>query len=505
MIKITTTNNPNYLHLAAEQDIFNFFYQEFKAKDKNAYFSPLYRAKKWDGYIRFLDKQGYFLSGLLIEILRLSKINNFKIQFDKNLVLNPFKFEKSEIELSLKDVKLFDDQLEAVEKMLKYNYGLCKLPTSTGKSYIEIVIMNLFRLKGLKNMILIVPRASLVEQIYADMTTKSPFIAPSESGRLYGGFKEWDKPIVIATWQSLKILLELDKEYGKRFDVLIQDEVHVTSSMAKVTKEVITSFPCKYKYGFSATILSKESNKLEYLNSVSLFGPITATNTIKNLQDLGRISEAEIRVKLLNYPIQPEIKDYNEYEDFIRYDPKRRNYILDLVEEIRKENHSANGLILIRNVDFAQEMAEELRNRFNGDVHLIQGVTKVTDRINIKEEIKTSEGQILVATTGTFGMGENIPNLHYLILVQARKSEIEAIQTCGRLLRIFPGKDKALIFDITDNLCVVCEKEIKDKDGNVIETKKIRKYFGKRHLKNRIETFNLHGLKVVGIEKVLLK
>ena len=495
MIVINKTDNPNWIRVEAEKSIFSFLQLHFSVKDKNCFWSPLFRQKKWDGKIRFLRADGLILSGLLVEILRIAKINKWQVQFDKALILNDNKFQKSEIELSLKDATLFPDQIEVIEKMLKYRIGLCKLPTSSGKSYIEIAIMNLMRLRGIKDMILIVPRQTLVEQIYEDLVLKSPFIKPAEVGRLYGGMKEWDKSVVVATWQSLTTLLQLDKNYGKRFELLIQDEVHVASANAKVTKEVITSFHPKFKYGFSATVISRDVDKMEYFNSVSLFGPVTATNTIKSLQADNRISDAEIRVKLLSYPIQPEIKTYNEYQDFIRYSPKRRDYIVELVNQAKLRMPKSNGLILIRNVDFAKEMAEMLQENFGDNVHLIEGSVKVDNRIEIKDTIKEGENQILVATTGCFSIGENVPNLHWLILVQARKSEVEAIQQIGRLLRVFPGKKKAVIYDITDNLVVVKEKE----DGT-----QIKKNFGKRHLKKRIEVFNQYGLEVVGIEKVFI-
>ena len=495
MIKVAKTDNQNYLLVEADKSIFDFLQNHFAIKDKNAFWSPLYKKKLWDGKIRFLRKDGTILSGLLVEILRIAKINHWDVDFDHSLIVNRQKFDRKEIEDSLKDVELYEDQVDTIEKLLKYNYGLCKLPTSSGKSYIEIAMMNLFRSRGIKDMILVVPRQTLVEQIYDDLTTKSKLIKPEECGRLYGGHKEWDRTVVVATWQSLATLLQLDPNYGKRFGLLIQDEVHISSSSAKVTKEVIGAFAAKYKYGFSATVISRDTDKLEYYNSVSLFGPITASNTVKQLQRENRISQAEIRVKLLSYPVQPEIKTYKEYEDFIRYNPKRRNYIFELVKEIRERLPKSNGLILVRNVDFAKEFATTLQDEFGDDVHIIEGSVKISDRLDIKNEIRESENQVLVATTGTFGMGENIKNLHWLILVQARKSEIETIQTVGRLLRVFPGKKEALIYDITDNLVVVKERE----DGTTI-----KKNFGKRHLKKRVETFLKYGLKVVGVEQVFI-
>ena len=116
-----------------------------------------------------------------MEVIRIAKKNNWKVKFDRDWLMNDKQFEVSEIEMSLKGVDLFkDSQLPHVQKMLKYKNGMGKLPTSIGKSYMQIAIMNLYKLKGINNQILIVPRASLVEQIYEDLTTHSRFIMNQE-------------------------------------------------------------------------------------------------------------------------------------------------------------------------------------------------------------------------------------------------------------------------------------------------------------------------------------
>ena len=86
MIKIEKTSNHNQLRLIADKTIFEFLQNHFTVKDKNCYFSPLYRAKRWDGKIRFLRKDGIILSGLLVEVLRIAKINQWSIA----VVFNPF-------------------------------------------------------------------------------------------------------------------------------------------------------------------------------------------------------------------------------------------------------------------------------------------------------------------------------------------------------------------------------------------------------------------------------
>ena len=51
---------------------------------------------------------------------------------------------------------------------------------------------------------------------------------------------------------------------------------------------------------------------------------------------------------------------------------------------------------------------------------------------------------------GTLSTGISIKNLHFLILADSFKSETIIIQSIGRLLRLFDGKAKAVIFDLVD-------------------------------------------------------
>jgi hypothetical protein len=48
---------------------------------------------------------------------------------------------------------------------------------------------------------------------------------------------------------------------------------------------------------------------------------------------------------------------------------------------------------------------------------------------------------------------------------------------------------------------LVVIKEKTEEDGSITF---VKKYFGKRHLKKRIDVFQKYGLEVVGIEKVFL-
>ena len=65
--------------------------------------------------------------------------------------------------------------------------------------------------------------------------------------------------------------------------------------------------------------------------------------------------------------------------------------------------------------------------------------------------------------------GVSIKNLHYLIMADSFKSEQIVIQSIGRLLRLFEGKEKAVIFDLVD---VFSEEMNNILYGHYIERKK---------------------------------
>jgi superfamily II DNA or RNA helicase len=61
---------------------------------------------------------------------------------------------------------------------------------------------------------------------------------------------------------------------------------------------------------------------------------------------------------------------------------------------------------------------------------------------------------IIVASFGTFSTGINIRNLHNIIFASPSKSRIRNLQSIGRGLRKGAGKEKAVLFDIADDLRV---------------------------------------------------
>jgi superfamily II DNA or RNA helicase len=75
-------------------------------------------------------------------------------------------------------------------------------------------------------------------------------------------------------------------------------------------------------------------------------------------------------------------------------------------------------------------------------------MARIIDKKKVMKEKEAAK--VLVASYGTLSTGVSIKNLHYLIMADSFKSEQLVIQAIGRTLRLFDGKDSAIVFDLVD-------------------------------------------------------
>jgi len=113
-------------------------------------------------------------------------------------------------------------------------------------------------------------------------------------------------------------------------------------------------------------------------------------------------------------------------------------------------------LILYQMVDkhgqILYDMIKDTKNIGDRKVFFIHGGTDVTDREEVRRIMETENDAIVVASFGTFSTGINIRNLHNIIFASPSKSRVRNLQSIGRGLRQSEGKEKAILYDIADDL-----------------------------------------------------
>ena len=88
----------------------------------------------------------------------------------------------------------------------------------------------------------------------------------------------------------------------------------------------------------------------------------------------------------------------------------------------------------------------------NRKVFFVHGGVEAEDREEIRSIMEKENDAIVVASYGTFSTGINIRNLHNIIFASPSKSRIRNLQSIGRGLRQFSGKESATLYDIADDL-----------------------------------------------------
>ena len=85
------------------------------------------------------------------------------------------------------------------------------------------------------------------------------------------------------------------------------------------------------------------------------------------------------------------------------------------------------------------------------NIFFIAGETSVEDRESIRQ-ITEVENSIIVASSGVLSTGVNIKNLQSLIFAHPYKGKIRNLQSIGRVLRLDDKENKAILFDVVDDL-----------------------------------------------------
>ena len=86
------------------------------------------------------------------------------------------------------------------------------------------------------------------------------------------------------------------------------------------------------------------------------------------------------------------------------------------------------------------------------DVFFIAGETDVEERESIRAITEKCKDAIIIASSGVLSTGVNIKNLQSLIFAHPYKAKIRNLQSIGRILRLDDKNNKAVLYDIVDDL-----------------------------------------------------
>lgn len=438
-------------------DFFTFFVPGFQ-------FTPAYRNKIWDGKIRLFDLRTFEIyHGLLPYIETFCEERGYKFEYgnprpDLTDDYSEYLADKFIKELDVHSrgdpIGVRDYQKTAFVNAMRNRRGLFLSPTASGKSLIiYLILRQLLDYKGCKKGLIVVPTTSLVEQLtsdFADYSTANGFDVDTSMHKIYQG-KDKDSEtakVYISTWQSI---YNQPKEYFEQFDFVIGDEAHLFKAQS-LTKIMTQCTNTKYRIGLTGTLDGTKTHKLVL---EGLFGPVLRVTTTKELMDNKQVADFTIKCLVLKHDdeicVLMKKKTYQEEIEYLILNETRNKFIKNLSVSLK-----GNTLILYQYVDkhgkILYDMITKTKNIGDRKVFFVYGKTDTEIREEIRRITETLNDAIIVASYGTFSTGINIRNLHNIIFASPSKSRVRNLQSIGRSLRLGENKDKAVLYDIADDL-----------------------------------------------------
>jgi superfamily II DNA or RNA helicase len=437
-----TKHNEVYLHISCPRGIAYELRDYFSFTVPNFQYMPASKEGNWDGQIRLFNiKTGLIYFGLRHCIEEFCKKNKYEVEYDD---MDSF----ASLEFSLKEAKEFfnslklpfelhEHQIDAFIHAIREKRSLLLSPTASGKTAIIYLLCSFYKKKTL----IIVPNTALISQITGDFA-KYGFegkIHPIYSGQA----KDAKEQIYCSTWQSL---MRLPKSYFNQFELVIVDEAD--QAEAKCLSSILIKLTnCIYRYGLTGTLKGTKTNQLIL---EGLFGQIKTVATTQELIEKNIISSFIIKCVILTYPekLRKTKRTYQNEIKFLVENESRNRFIKNLSLSVE-----GNTLVLFNFIKHGKHLydiiLQEIKDR---PIFYVSGEIEGEERDLIKEIVDREKNAIIIASIGVFSRGINIKSLKNIIFTSPSKARRRVLQAIGRALRKSPLKDKAIIFDIVDNL-----------------------------------------------------
>lgn len=399
------------------------------------------------------------------------------------------------------DVKIRPYQNDAIEKWEEHNFvGIFDMATGTGKTYTGLAaIAHLFKKnKNRLAVIIVAPYQHLVEQWKEDIVKfgMKPIICYSSSKQ-----KDWRNRLKTAvtgfnfkvtnhfcaiatnaTFSGADFQNEIARIKGDV--VIVGDEAH-NFGAENLNKMLPHNFP--YRLALSATI-ERHGDEEGTQNIYNYFGEKCIEYTLKDAID------NDMLTKYYYYPVEvslneEELQEYveltekltasvakhksgkklelNDYEKMILIQRARvvagaRNKIEALREQITPYKDDSNILVYCGATTYEEEKKSEadgseirqiekvvdmLGNELKMKVSPFTSDESATDREQIKKSFQSGKSLQALVAIRCLDEGVNIPSIRTAFILASSTNPKEYIQRRGRVLRKYPGKSKAEIYD----------------------------------------------------------
>lgn len=363
------------------------------------------------------------------------------------------------------EIKPYDYQEEAIQKMIKAKRGILNARCGSGKS---IMALEIIRRIGYKALIICHTNELLLQ--FKDYLVNDLGLQKGEYGIIAAGKIEIGSLVTVALRQTLvnTDLLQYKFEWG----TIIVDECHnIAGNTTYVSQyqKILNNLAAEYRIGLTATAFRNDG----LTNCMfSLINKVKAIVDEKDIAD--KIIKAQIKPIYTNYEIPfyatktDGTLDYTKMPTCMAEDKDRNELILDLL----KQNEDNYCLILSDRLEGLKYLHDSL-----GKGTMIDGSQTSKKAKKEREEaitkIRNKEEHYLFATLQLAREGLDIKPLNRLFLIAPTKNKAVLIQAVGRVERKDEGKETPIVYDFVDNdlyyeKAFKTRKTIYKKNGNIL-------------------------------------
>ena len=333
--------------------------------------------------------------------------------------------------------------LENIRNLIKHGEDKAILvsATGTGKTYASAFAVKDF---NPKRFLFLVHREQIAKQSIE--AYKNVFNDHENFGLLTGNRKDYDKPYLFSTIQTMSkedVYKRFDRDY---FDYIIVDEVHKAGAASYL--KVISYFEPEFLLGMTAS-----PERTDGFNIYDLFD-----NNIAHEIRLQEALEEDLLCPFHYFGISDvefetgEIDD--DFTDFnLLASDERVDYLIEKSEFYSYSGSRRKALVFCSRKREAKLLAEKFNERGYSSIFLSgdDSQDKRKDAIERLTDDSHPNKLEFIFTVDIFNEGVDIPEINQVLLVRPTESPIIFIQQLGRGLRKYLNKEYVVILDFIGN------------------------------------------------------
>jgi superfamily II DNA or RNA helicase len=330
-------------------------------------------------------------------------------------------------------------QATAVDTMLGHDHGVLVAPPGTGKTVMGAAIIAARNLPTL----VLVHRKPLLDQWRVQLV-ETLGLSSNQVGQIGGGK---NKPTGMVDLAMIQSLSRLDNPEGlfQRYGAVVIDECHHLPAFS--FESCVRRAPARHVLGLTATPYRRDG--LQGIITMQC-GPIRHTISPRDAEpDAPR---PHLRVRATDFGLE-ESDDASIQEVFRALVNDQQRTALVCEDVLAALSQRRRCLVLSQWKDHVHLIAEQLRANGKEPLVLEGGLSKKA-REAILADVQHSPADqdlVLVATGQYLGEGFDCPQLDTLFLAFPVAFKGKLVQYTGRLLRPYPGKRTATVYDYADS------------------------------------------------------